>query len=237
MLSYYLISIICDYLDKTEDRYNLHMCCKYYYNNYQFICCYTKSRLDKLEKIGYQKCQKCGLFLDRWDKSCDICFHYYHQACIPFILIKGKDVCKNCSQYVCQLCLNRDLRRLTCIHCLKKVGFSCCVQCWGYDNGNEEFKAVCTCVDCINNVVCYCDHCGNENLDLPKSFHFNSDDRLFKCKKCGDDDIITENWGRFNEFGDGDRVFLDGTWTNYEIWEFIVEWDNRIQRRQWGIGR
>ncbi len=86
MLPYELIEIICEYLDKTIDRFILHICCGYhnYYN------CH------KLKDM----CGLCESLVDKWDQEyrCSWCrLISCHKDCLSernrgFCIVCGKIV-------------------------------------------------------------------------------------------------------------------------------------------------
>ena len=173
MLPYYLIGIICDYLDKTKDRLNLHVTCNSYWTKYQ--------------KVRFDGCQKCHRLLDKWNKFCYICDDSYHRRCHRFRKIKGVDVCRRCSRNICHKCLKYseyigyteyDSDIIKCIYCKMQVIQSCCA---GYIYPDEND---CICIDCQDKYRLSCQDCGHS--PTPGEHHCIGIDEL-DCNHCGSD--------------------------------------------------
>ncbi len=192
-LPYDLVLIMCDYLDRTEDRYNLHMIFDHDYDG--------------------MKCERCDQIADQWDVKCDLCQEYGHQRCTliesevkevsgnkrcyycqsiqaercthhfarnNFINFKDMQICENCQlhrcyrckRYITQLDYNNRCRACTQNMCKKckhpkyigMIGFVCLDCLDDLDDSESDYYT--------------CDRCR-------RHIEKEGDEMVYKCQSCG----------------------------------------------------
>ncbi len=148
MLTYYLIEIICEYLDDVKDRYNLHLTCQYYYTIYR-----DEGNL----------CWDCNIFSDKWEIGmlrCDICHYDQHIQCGKFKIFNNRLVCQYCYINRCESCFQFRYDNFECLYCEMIVGY-CCVHFYGIVGplGTNTNKDTCICVMCRDKIIYTCRKC------------------------------------------------------------------------------
>ncbi len=176
MLPYYLIGLICDYLDKTKDRFNLHVCCQYYYHNYM--------------KEGHDLCWDCDKYLDKWERKCDHCDDYYHEWCGQFEIINNSNLCRRCYGERCQSCFKTIYEKGKCIFCFTLVGYCCTQYYYEYSITIRESIVPCICIACRNKVKYLCYDCQHVFMPEGPTYLVCGDDTC--CGQCGGDDCGLE---------------------------------------------